>query len=62
VRFRYFVVLIVVFALGVLIYNDISLNIIGYLGVERLNPFYRLFLFFVSNQKIAQFFGLRPLK
>ena len=61
-RFRYFVLLIVAFAFGTLIFNEFSLNVIGYLGVERLKPFYRLFLFFVPNQRIAQFFELHPLK
>ena len=61
-RFRTLIMLIIAFALGALIFNDFSLSIIGYLGLERLNPFIKPFLFLVSNQKIAQYFGLHPFK
>ena len=61
-RFRHFAFIILALAFGAFIFNDFSLNLIAFVGVERFYPFYRFFLLIISNRTIAQCFGLHPLK
>lgn len=54
-RFRHFVIIILVLTLGALIINDFSLHLVELLGVERLHPFYGFFWFFPSRKAYTIF-------
>jgi len=57
VRFRHFIIMILVLALGAMILNDFSLHLVELLGVERSHPFYGFFWSFPSRHAYTVFWA-----
>ena len=52
---RHYIIISLLFILGVMILNDFSLHLVELLGVERSHPFYGFFWSFPSRQAYTVF-------